>query len=48
METLFLMLARESLVPKIPAEAALTPRLCWRKSSVGFESPFYRGLIKEN
>lgn len=32
---------------KIPAEARVDPLLWWRKSSVGFDSPFYRGLIKE-
>lgn len=49
METLFLMFARAflSLVPKIPAEARVDPLLWWRKSSTGFDSPFYRGLIKE-
>lgn len=45
METLFLMFL--SLVPKIPAEARVDPPLGRRKSSAGFDSPFYRGLIKE-
>lgn len=45
METLFLMFL--SVVPKIPAEARVDPPLWRRKSSAGFDSPFYRGLIKE-
>lgn len=36
-----------SLVSKIPAEALVDLLLWRRKTSTGFDSPFYRGLIKE-